>query len=99
MQSRYAAYATRNIGHIIRTTHPYGPHYQSNHDSWREQIATFCDHYAFLGLTIHGSETDTSHGWVEFTAHLSHDNKDASFTERSRFYLQNGRWLYYSAIT
>ena len=98
MRSRYTAYATRNIGHIMNTTHPAGPHHQANQAAWRQQIATFCDGFEFVGLTIHDSETDSSQGWVEFTAHLKQGEEDASFTERSRFFHQKGAWLYHSAI-
>ena len=98
MQSRYAAYATRNIDHIIKTTHPDSPHYQVNRKEWWNQIEAFCEGFEFVGLTIHDSETSTSSGWVEFTAHLKQGEEDASFTERSRFFFQNGAWLYHSAI-
>tara|TARA_Y100001978_G_scaffold188191_1_gene189401 strand:+ start:486 stop:785 length:300 start_codon:yes stop_codon:yes gene_type:complete len=98
MQSRYSAYATRHIDHIIKTTHPDSPHHQLNRKMWRNQIAAFCDEFDFVGLTIHGFETGTSQGWVEFTAHLKKGKEDTSLTERSRFFLQNGSWLYHSAI-
>ena len=98
MQSRYAAYATRHIDHIIKTTHPDSPHHQPNRGVWRNQVEVFCETFDFVGLTIHDSETEAFQGWVTFTAHLNQGKQDASFTECSRFFRQNGVWLYHSAI-
>jgi len=98
MRSRFTAYATGNVRHIIETTHPEGPHHQPNLKLWTHQIQRFCDEYAFHGLTIHTAGEELTRGWVKFTAHLSATDQDASFTEHSLFIKQQNQWLYHSAM-
>jgi len=98
MRSRFAAYATGNVHHIIKTTHPAGPHHQQNLKMWADQIQQFCDGYSFDGLTIHTSGEAANRGRVKFTAHIAEQSRDASFTEHSLFFKEQNQWLYHSAI-
>jgi SEC-C motif domain protein len=92
MRSRYAAYAKGLADYIIRTTHP------ENHDAARplderkKDIELFCASTEFKELQIldHGEDT------VTFTAHLSQNGKDFTFTEKSAFEKIDGQWLYLS---
>lgn len=96
MRSRYSAYAIRNVEHIMRTTHPDGPHYQTNRGQWMSEIERFCDAYQFDGLEVVDSSSDQTRGWVRFWARISLDGVDHTFGERSLFYRVNGAWLYHS---
>ena len=96
MRSRYAAYVLGNVGHIIKTTHPEGPHYQENTPAWTKEIRAFCERFSFDGLDVKQSGEEGVSGWVEFTAHLSHGQQDHSFSERSVFFQESGSWLYHS---
>ena len=93
MRSRYSAYALGNVGHIIKTTHPDGPHYQENLSAWAEEIRAFCERFSFDGLEVSQTGEKGASAWVEFTAHLSRGGDDHSFSERSVFLQQDGAWL------
>ena len=94
MRSRYAAYATGHVSHLIRTTHPDGPHYQTDSRPWAEELRRYCAAVSFDGLTVHESSSDGDTGMVRFFARLSQGGRDLGFGERSRFVRVDGRWLY-----
>ena len=96
MRSRYTAYATGAGRHIQRTTHPEGPHFDSDTLRWHRQIETFCTETEFTGLTIHLSEPNGDRGSVHFTASLIHNGEAIPLEEHSDFYRIDGRWLYHS---
>ncbi len=96
MRSRYTAYVTGNIGHIMKTTHPDGEHYRKDKQAWHNEIDVFCTQFSFHGLEVRETEIKDNHGWVTFHARISQGDRDVSFTERSFFRLENGRWLYHS---
>lgn len=56
----------------------------------------FSSHREFKDLEIHEFQENGTYSTVTFTAHLFQDNKDVSFTEKSRFEKVNGKWLYHS---
>ncbi len=95
MRSRYAAYATGNVQHIVRTTHPSGPQFQHNNENWMAEIATFCETNRFFSLEIHEHSATNSIGRVHFTAHLQSGRTPVSIDEKSLFYLVDERWLYW----
>jgi SEC-C motif-containing protein len=97
MRSRYAAYATGSVRHIIATTHPDSPHHQADTTAWMASIQKFCDTMEFLGLEIHTHSETRDTGCVHFTARLEADGSDRSFSEHSRFQRIAGRWLYLAA--
>lgn len=95
MRSRYSAYASSTVGHLIATTAPDSPHRSSDLAGWRADLTAWCAVARFDGLTVFGSGTDDDdHGWVTFFARITVDGQDRSFGERSRFVRIDGRWFY-----
>ena len=70
MRSRYTAYATSSTAHLMATTHPMSPHFESDRSAWQRSLLEFCTRTDFLGLTVHSARQDAARGWVHFTAHL-----------------------------
>ena len=97
MRSRYTAYATRSVAHILNTTHPRGPHHQTDSAQWRASVCAFCAATEFRGLTVHDATIDGDHGEVHFTARLIQDGQEVILEERSAFERVDGVWLYHSA--
>lgn len=100
MRSRFSAYAVGDADYIIDTTHPANPGYTTERASWKEDITRFCTLTQFVALevlaTANGASDDEA--FVEFRATLTQLGKDASFTERSKFVRENGRWLYVAGV-
>jgi SEC-C motif-containing protein len=94
MRSRYTAYATADIAHLQRSTHPAGPHWQPDPAAWAADLRAYCAAVRFDGLTVHDAHADGDTGAVRFFARLSADGRDLSFGEHSRFRREAGRWLY-----
>lgn len=90
MRSRYAAYALGDADYIMATTHPGGPHHQTDADAWRGDVRAFCKATRFTGLEILEAHDDV----VVFRAGLKQRGEDASFVERSTFARDDGRWKY-----
>lgn len=86
MRSRYSAYALKKIDYILDTavTRP----------SSKEELEQFANSTSFDGLTI----VEAKANFVTFTAHLSQNGHDISFTEKSRFEKVDGRWKYHSGV-
>jgi SEC-C motif-containing protein len=97
MRSRYAAYATSSVGHIIATTHPTSAQEVADLVLWRAEIASFCAGAEFVSLTIHDAGEDGNRGWVHFTAELRVSGATRLMSEHSIFYRVGERWLYHSA--
>ena len=98
MRSRYCAYALGESEYIIKTTHPDGPHYEFDLNSWRSDLDQYCRVTNFEGLEVLECRTDGDEGWVRFHASLSQGETDLSFVEHSHFLRVDGRWLYHSAL-
>jgi SEC-C motif-containing protein len=81
MRSRYAAYALGLTDYILTT---------STQKSSPSEIEEFSKKTKFIGLKI----LDAQETSVTFTAILSQDGHDVSFTEKSHFLKQNGKWVY-----
>ena len=88
MRSRFAAFALGKVGYIMQTERLDAP-------SRREELRHFCQQTDFVGLQI-VAETETT---VTFHAVLLQNGRDASFTERSLFEKQRGRWVYVGALS
>ena len=99
MRSRYTAYAIGAVQYILNTTHPDGPHHRQNTHQWLNDVRSFSAAMSFDGLVIHESQKNGSEASVSFSAKLSQNGQDRSFTENSRFVLRNGHWLYHSALS
>jgi SEC-C motif domain protein len=92
MAARYAAYAVGDSSFIMRTTHPDNPEYKEDRKIWAKEIDAFCSGTEFLGLEIIDRIDGDDEAFVTFKVKLS----DGSFTEKSRFLLVRGTWLYES---
>jgi len=96
MRARYSAYAQNLPAYIIQTTHPGSPQFHPNVAEWTQKIADFCTHTQFQRLQVLSVQEYGSLATIAFVAHLSQNNKDASFTEKSYFEKLHGRWFYRS---
>ena len=96
MRSRYAAYALGLADYIILTTHPLSPYFQIDTKRWKKEILHFTHQTIFVNLLIINCEEKQKEAFVTFRAELKQQNQDASFTEKSRFLLESGKWLYVS---
>lgn len=94
MRSRYVAYAVGDVGHVMRTTHPEGPHWEPDARAWAEELRRYCAAVRFEGLTVRSATTDGDTGAVTFFARLTANGRDLSFGEASRFARVDGKWLY-----
>lgn len=94
MRSRYAAYALNKADYIIGTTHPGNSQYLDNVFSFRRSIARFSQETTFHKLEIVDFRENGTTAIVIFTAHLSQEGKDATYTEKSYFEKVHHRWLY-----
>jgi SEC-C motif domain protein len=96
MRSRYAAYALLLGDYIMDTTHPKNASWSINRAEWKKQIIHFCSSTHYEGLKIVSFVDGAENASVTFTAKLSQNGRDVSFTEQSRFEKEGGRWLYHS---
>ena len=94
MRSRYSAYALGLADYIIETTHPQSPHFVLDKKQWLYQIRAFSRQTNFDGLEILETQTSDDEAFVAFVAHLSKDNVDLTFTEKSRFLKHGLAWKY-----
>jgi peptide deformylase len=94
MRSRYAAYVLNIPDYIIETTHPASPQYLENKFLWKHNISQFARKSSFLDLKIFDFKEKSNLATVTFTAYISQDGNDATFTERSYFEKINNRWFY-----
>jgi len=94
MRSRYTAYASGDVSHLIRTTDPTGPHHHADARAWAEELRSYCAAVRFTRLEVRASTESGGVGAVTFFAHLRHGDRDLSFGEASRFRRVDGRWLY-----
>ncbi|MGB0638451.1 MAG: YchJ family protein [Myxococcota bacterium] len=92
MRSRFTAYSVGASQYIMDTTHPDGPHWNENHQSWKQDIDLFCSVTHFEQLAVLEAKDDQ----VFFHAILSREGEDCSFAERSTFAHHKQRWCYLS---
>lgn len=103
MRSRYAAYALRMPGYIMKTTHPESPQWQADVSAWHKEILAFSRTTRFKGLEIleapapEENPGEGAEAQVTFRADLWGGQEDRSFTEKSLFVHHEGRWKYFSA--
>lgn len=95
MRSRYSAYALCLPEYIIATTHPKNPHFYHDQNLWKKNIIEFCHATKFLGLEILDEWQKNGKALVTFFAQLQQQENDVSFTERSSFLREDGKWLYF----
>jgi SEC-C motif-containing protein len=98
MRSRYTAYATGDLNHIMVTTHPQSPHHQEDRTAWLEDIRDFCQKTTFETLEVQSTRADKDQGWVQFTAQLRQGERTVSMQENSEFLRVKGQWLYVRGV-
>ena len=96
MRSRFAAYAYCLPDYIIATTHDSSPQRKGSRAKWRAEIVDFSKGTQFEGLQILEFVDGEKSATVTFKAKLTHDGRDVSFSEKSTFVKENGRWFYKS---
>lgn len=96
MRSRYSAFALQNADYIIKTTHTKNPAYIKSTACWRKEILSFSSRTEFLGLKVVSFEPAEDASFVTFTAFLKQGESDVSFSEKSRFEKERGKWKYLS---
>ena len=94
MRSRYSAYVLNLPEYIVKTTHPASPQYSPNLFSWKRSISQFSKGSLFHKLEVLDFKEKDTLATVTFTAYISQDTLDATFTERSYFEKIRGHWLY-----
>lgn len=99
MRSRYSAYALKDADYIMATTHENNSQYNKNRAKWSKQILEFAAKTQFIKLEILAFQEGEIDAYVTFVAYLKQQKKDVTFTERSRFLKQQGRWFYLSGTT
>lgn len=98
MRSRYSAYSLKLVTYILETTHPEHPDSKIPISKRKEQIEAFCTQTQFLGLQILETDENSVHPTVTFKATLTQKGQDASFTEKSEFAKDQGKWKYLRSI-
>ncbi len=94
MRARYAAYALDLSSYIIKTTHPVSPQYGDDHEEWVKEISHFSKTFQFNRLEVLSFKEKEKIATVTFVAHMSQNDQDATFTERSYFEKIKDQWLY-----
>lgn len=96
MRSRYSAYVLNLPDYIIATTHPASREYSDNKFSWKRALLEFSKNSSFHKLEVLDFKENGDLAMVVFTAWISQEGQEATFTEKSFFEKVNGRWLYLS---
>jgi SEC-C motif-containing protein len=87
MKSRFSAFAVGKIDYIIKTST-----FQKDFDD----LKSFSDNCDFKKLEILEFIDSNSEAFVTFKATIFCDIQDNSFTEKSKFIKENGKWYYES---
>lgn len=96
MRSRYAAFARKQIDYLIATSHPDLIASHGGEAELRRGLLRSCEQHRYPGLAVLEHHEDGDHGQVLFRAHVFRKGTDVSFSERSDFVREGGRWLYLS---
>lgn len=88
MRSRYSAFALGVYKYIVKTTH------ESTRDTDINSIKDFSKQTVFQNLEIIEFIDDKKEAYVTFRASLMSNEKDSSFTEKSKFLYEQDRWYY-----
>ena len=96
MRSRYTAYATGDINHIMRSTHPDSPHREIDEERWKQDLSDFVSRSSFTGLRVLAASSNGDTGQVTFEADLMQNGQPSQLKEASTFLREAGRWMYHS---
>ena len=88
MRSRYCAYAVGDYKYILKTTH------ESTRDNDIQGIKEFSKQTIFQNLKIISFIDGEKEAHVTFRASLLQNEKDSSFSEKSRFLKSDDKWYY-----
>lgn len=94
MRSRYSAYVLDIPDYIIATTHPASGGYSENKFTWRRSVSEFSKSCVFQKLEILDFKENVAMATVTFTAVISKEEEDATFTEKSYFEKIGQKWFY-----
>jgi SEC-C motif domain protein len=98
MRSRYTAYVADDMAYIAATTHPESPWFREDVAASQRELQTLTANrrYDQLGVLSAEVAADGTTGYVTFRATITNtkDGSDLSFSEKSEFKKQDGRWLY-----
>lgn len=94
MKSRYSAYVLNIPDYIMMTTHPANAQYLENKFTWRRSIEKFSKNSFFHSLEVLDFKERNTVATVTFTAYVSQEGHDATFTEKSYFEKIGSHWLY-----
>ena len=92
MRSRYSAYVTGAVDHVVSSHHP-----KTRDDVDRDGAESWSKEAVWRGLEIVGTEAggeDDDTGMVEFIARYEANGAVVSHHEKSRFEKQDGSWYY-----
>lgn len=98
MKSRYSAFALSDIKYIINTTHKENQDFTKDTEKWSKDIENFSNSCQFKKLEILDTSNDENRAFVSFKATLFCNNKDCSFSEKSKFLKENGKWFYFNGV-
>lgn len=98
MRSRYAAFARKQVDYLLATSHPELIARHGGLAAFRRDLLRTCEEHRYPGLSVLAHREDGDQGEVEFRARVFRKGADLSFTERSLFFREEGRWLYHSAV-
>ena len=92
MRARYSAYALKRVDYVNATWHPD----TLNGPVTKQSLGGI----EWIGLTVHEAmQLDDTHATVTFTAIFHEDDQHPiQLTEKSRFVLENGQWLYVDGV-
>ena len=96
MRSRYCAFSIKNYEYIINTTHKENNDFTDNLEQWKNDILSFCNSSEFNGLKILEFIDGKDEAFVTFYANILSSVEDYSFTEKSKFFKVDNKWLYHS---
>lgn len=96
MRSRYAAYAKKEIGYLIKTIHPAHDDRKMPEAELHKLLAAAARNQRYMGLTILDRAAPNADGIAEvlFIAKVFERGRDFTFAERSEFAHDGTGWRY-----
>lgn len=95
MRSRYTAYATHQIDHLMSSVHP-----KRRKQYCREETKQWAEKSTWSGLDVvsHDVIVPNKEASVEFKAHYQIDGIEKIHHEKSLFKMVDGRWYFYGTL-
>lgn len=98
LRARYAAYVLNLPDFIIDTTHPESFYFEEDRDKWKKDLEEFSTSSTFKDLRILDVHEEEALGFITFIAFIEQNQEDVTFTERSYFMHEKGKWWYRDGI-